>query len=130
MSSSNRHLIPEIKQFLIEAGDETVLDEHFDINDAILWAKGKRYDADLKAAEERGSKRAKEGAEIVGVVKGSSSGGVKPQQKKSFANSLSKGQKEVAEEMFAGDSVEESYKLFMETFSDELSKDKGFIPWR
>lgn len=129
IAPADRSLLPEVKEYLSKVSDEVILGGEFDANNLLTMAKGKRYDADVKAAFERGLKQAKEGAEIIGV-KGASSGGVKLSGKKTLSSTLSKRQREIAEEMYPGDSVEESYKFFADTFSDELEKDKGFIPWK
>jgi hypothetical protein len=92
-------------------------------------AKGKSYDSDIKAAEERGFKRAQEQAKIIGAKDGS--GGQKPTPTKSdFSSRLNAKQKEAALMMWsAGDGYaeEESFKSYYETFKDNIEKDKNFV---
>lgn len=128
IKEADRRFIPEIKAMLQETEDTEVIRDDFDMNDMVFWAKGKRYDADIKEAEERGEKRAKEGAKILGSKPGS--GGSKPQSSKSGGVGLTKAQKERALEMFGADyDDEKSYQMFRETYADELKKNANFDPY-
>lgn len=123
---ADRRFIPEIKALLLEAEDHTVLTDGFDVKDALYWAKGKAYDADIKAAEERALKRLKENPEIIGVKGGGSS---KPSSQRS--SGLSKAQKERALEMFAADYDEDKcFELFKESYKEELKKNPNFDPYK
>jgi hypothetical protein len=125
---ADRRFIPEVKALLLETDDESILSDGMDIQDALKWAKGSRYDADIKAAEERGFKRGKEQATIVGVKTGGT-GGSKP-AKTDKSVSLSKTQKTRALEMFGTDySEEKAYQMFQETYADELKKNANFDPY-
>jgi len=122
---ADRRFIPDVKAILLETSDADILDEKMDIQDALHWAKGKRYDADIKAAEERGAKRGKENPTIAGVkpsVQGSSNSGNKP------GVALNDKQKKRAVEMYGNNYDDtECFKLYKETFEDEIKKDKNFV---
>jgi len=118
--------LPEIKAIILEVSDNEILDEEFNISYAINQIKGEHYDADIKAAEERGAKRAAESAKIVGVKSGS--GGSKPQGTKTV--SLTEQQKKRAIEMFGTDSDDEKcFEMFMDSYKEELIKNPKFDPY-
>ena len=125
---ADRRFIPEVKALLQGISDADLLNSDDIVKDALLMAKGKTYDADIKAAEERGFKRAKEGAQIVGV-KPSASGSAPVKGKPGIA--LNAKQKERAEQMFGNmagvDGPEDCYKAYRETYEDELKKDPKFV---
>jgi hypothetical protein len=125
---TDRKFLPEVKAFLSETQDETLLDDEFDMKDVLTYSKGKRYDVDVKDAYQRGLKQSKEGAEIIGV-KGGSSGGSKPSGKVSAGSTLSAQQKEIATLMYGHfcDTEEDCFKMFKETFADELKKNSKFV---
>lgn len=123
--------IPEIKGVLDEAPDTVVLDDRFDIQEAVLWAKGKHYDADLKAHGEREYKRGLEDRKILGEKGGSPVSGGKPKSndggKKSGWDSLSDKDKTRAREMYesAGFTEQEMYEAYTEYVeSDEAANKK------
>lgn len=128
ISESDRRFLPEVKAMLQHSDDGEIVSGEFDVNDAIFWAKGKRYDADIKAAEERGFKRAQQKPTIAGV-KPASTGGSSVVVKKTHSAGLSDAQKERADEMFGHMKLttEENCKLFRETFEEELKKDKNYL---
>jgi hypothetical protein len=125
---ADRRFIPEVKALLQNISDADLLNSDDIVKDALLMAKGKTYDSDIKAAEERGFKRAKEGAQIVGV-KPSASGSAPVKGKTSVT--LNAKQKERAEQMFGNmagvDGPEDCYKAYREAFEDELKKDPKFV---
>lgn len=126
VAETDRRFIPEVKALLLETGDGDILSEAMDISDVITYAKGKHYDSDIKAAEERGFKRGKEGAKIVGV-KGSTEGTSRPSSKTGTV-SLNGKQKQRAVEMYGANyEDEECYRLFKETFEDDLKKNPNFV---
>lgn len=127
ISESDRRFIPEVKAILLEADDRAIMSDSFDIKDALYWAKGKSYDADIKAAEERGAKRAKESPKIIGT-KGS--GTAKPVvDDKHFG--LTEKQKERAVEMFGFDYAEDKcYEMFKDSYKNELKENKNFDPYK
>jgi hypothetical protein len=125
---ADRRFIPEVKSLLQNISDADLLNSEDIVKDALLMAKGKSYDADIKAAEERGFKRAKEGAQIVGVKPSAS--GATPVKGKSGV-SLNAKQKARAEQMFGNmagvEGPEDCYKAYRETYEDELKKDPNFV---
>ncbi len=121
IAEADRRFIPDVKAVLLETDDAAVIDDDFSISDALLWAKGKRYDADIKAAEERGAKRSKEDPKIAGA-QGSSKSSSKT------GTALNEKQKKAALEMFSNNYDDATcYKMYSETFEEELKKDKNFI---
>jgi hypothetical protein len=126
LPEADRRFIPEIKALLAETDDASVLSDGFDIKDALYWAKGKAYDADIKAAEERALKRLKESPEIIGTKGGGSS---KPQGGKTTG--LTDNQKQRAVEMFGSDSDDEKcYEMFKDAYKEELKKNSKFDPYK
>jgi hypothetical protein len=127
--SADRRFLPDVKAMLLETSDATILNGGGEalMKDTLYWAKGKNFDAEIKAAEERGFKRAKEGAVIIGtkpISEGSKPQGGKP----AVGADLTKDQKNRAVEMY-GNSYEPDvcYKLFKETFEEELKNNHKFV---
>lgn len=123
--------IPEIKSFLDEAPDRVVLDNRFDIQEAVMWAKGKHYDSDLKAHGEREYKRGLEDRKILGEKGGAGPvGGGKSKsndgESKKGWNSLSESAKTRAREMYesAGFTEQEMYEAYMDYVESEKPDDK------
>lgn len=126
LPEADRRFIPEIKALLAETDDVSVIAEGFDIQDALYWAKGKAYDADIKAAEDRAIKRMKESPEIIGTKGG---GGSKPQGAKT--SGLTESQKSRAIEMFGTDSSDEKcFEMFKDAYKEELKKNPKFDPYK
>ena len=121
---SDRKFVPYVKKVLQEADDAGLLQGDFDVSFALRLAKGERYDADIKEAEERGFKRAQQKATIAGVrPAGAGTSGVA----KSVAKvQLNDQQKERAELMFQRVSKDDAYRMFSETYEEELKKNKNF----
>ena len=126
---TDRKFLPEVKVLLSGLNDSDIIAEDFDPQYLVDLAKGKNYDADIKAAEERGFKRGKEDTEILGV-KGAG-GGSKPKSPGgSKGGALSQDQKDRAEEMFPLDDgypPEKAWSLFQETYEDELKANPKFV---
>jgi len=123
LSESDKKFIPDVKAILNKTSDYQILSEGFDVMDIVHWAKGQRYDADIKAAEERGYKRGLENPKILGA-KGPG-GGSAPIKSKGTA--LSEAQKARAVEMFPDVTAEEAQKLFKETYDAELKENPAFV---
>lgn len=128
LSDADKRFIPDVKALLQSVSDHDLITSDDLIKDALYMAKGRKYDADIKAAEERGYKRAKEGAQIVGVKpSGEGSKGVKTK----VGIVLTTAQKSRAEQMFGHTTgvtgPEDCYKLFRETFEDELKENPKFV---
>jgi len=125
--SEDRRFIPEVKAFVEQLNDYDVLHPDFDPSYFLLLAKGKRFDAEIKAAEERGAKRAKETPKILGVKGGGKS---KSTSTSKGSLSLNDVQKHRAEEMFLSDdgySPEKAHEMYIHTFKDELKKNPSFV---
>ena len=98
LSEEDKQYLPDIKPILDLQKDATVMKESFNLNDFVLWAKGKKYDTALKESEEKGYKRGLEEAKILGEKK-PGSGGKPPVDTKS-KRTLSSEEKQRAYEMF------------------------------
>lgn len=125
---SDKRFIPEVKAMLEQIDDRDILSEDWDPQYLVHIAKGKMFDEEIKAAEERGYKRGKEETKILGIKTGG--GTQKPSGASSASFGLNAEQKRRAEEMFSfedGYLPEESHKLFRETYAQELAKDKNFV---
>lgn len=130
LPESDKKFLPDVKAVIYKTADYQILDENFDVRDIVHWAKGQRYDADIKAAEERGYKRAKESAVIIGAKE--VPGGSKPKvgSGQSSGTGLDINQKKRALEMYPTEDTgneERSYQLFRETYADELKKNPRFF---
>lgn len=124
ISETDKRFIPDVKAILQKTEDAELLEDGFDIETAINWAKGRRYDADIKAAEERGYKRATQKPTIAAPAAGTPA----PKTEKTAASGLSEAQKKRADEMFGSMyGTEEAYRLYKETFEEELKENKNFV---
>lgn len=129
VSEADRRFIPEVKAILSETHDSVVLNGDFDVQDAIYWAKGKVFDKEIKDAEERGAKREREKAAIVGVKKAGT--GSSKASTGSKETALTSKQKGYAKEMFGADYDEEKcFQMFRDTFAEQLKKDANYDPYK
>ena len=122
----DKRFLPEVKAFMGSISDVVLLQKGFDPSYMLQLAKGKVFDAEVKAAEERGFQRAKEGAKILGVKGGGHSA---PTGKK-VVGGLNQAQKDRAEEMFPvgdGYTVEKAYAEFKDTFKDDLKENPNYV---
>lgn len=126
IQEKDRRFIPEVKSIIYEMDDVSIIQGDNLLEDALLWAKGKAYDADIKAAEERAVKRMKENPEIMGKKPSAGSSKTSTPAKET---GLTNAQKERAIEMFGEDNQddEKCFKLFKETYEEELKKNPRFI---
>lgn len=127
LSEVDKKFIPDVKAVLDKTADSQILREEFDVVDIVHWAKGQRYDADMKASYERGLKAGKENPQVVGLK---TTGGGNTTTKKVESSNLNEAQRKRAEEMFPsidGFSAEDAYKNFREVFADDLKKNPRFI---
>jgi len=126
ISDSDREFLPEIKVGLKKLTDAEIVSENFSFQDIVYWAKGQRYDEDVKKAEARATKRAKEEVKILGEKVPSGDG--QPVKKgKGTPSSLNQDQKDRATEMFPDISEKEAIKEYIDTFKDELKENPSFI---
>ena len=127
IAEADRRFIPDLKALLLETDDAAVITNGDTlIQDALWLVKGKSYDADIKAAEERALKRLKESPEIIGTKGGS---GSKPSGSKSTG--LTEAQKNRAVEMYGSDNPDDKcYEMFKDSYKDELKKNPRFDPYK
>lgn len=127
VAEADRRFIPELKALLLETDDASViLNGDTLIQDALWLVKGKSYDADIKAAEERALKRLKESPEILGTKGGGYS---KPSGNKSTG--LTEQQKGRAIEMYGSDNPDDKcFEMFKDSYKDELKKNPKFDPYK
>ena len=125
LSEADRKFIPDVKALLQSVSDHDLITSDDLVKDALYMAKGRKYDADIKAAEERGYKRAIEKPQIIGVKNG---GGQRPS---GSAVGLNANQKAVAKEMFGADyDDDKSFDMFQRLYKDELKKNPNFDPYK
>ena len=122
LSEADKKYSKEVKEFLVHSPDASILGDNFDPKQIVFWAKGMKYDADIKAAEEKGFKRGQEQAKI--IDKQPPVGKPTTKAKANVAEKLTEAQKTRALEMFDGQEMteEEKYKSFMEIYADEFKK--------
>lgn len=126
ISNDDAKFVPEVKELLKSVSDSFVLSEDFDVEKLLSVVRGKYYHADIKAAVANALKRGSEKPEIVGAVRGSDS--ANPKKSGSVAGAtLNKSQKSRAEEMFPDLAPEKAWSEFVDTWKDELKKDRNFI---
>ena len=127
VAEADRRFIPELKALLLETDDAAVImNGDTLIQDALWLVKGKAYDTDIKAAEERALKRLKESPEILGTKGGGQS---KPSGQKSTG--LTEAQKNRAIEMYGSDNTDEKcFDMFKDSYKDELKKNPKFDPYK
>lgn len=119
--------IPDVKIILDRTPDSQVADEGYDVSNVVFWAKGQRYNDDVKAAYERGLKAGREAPKIVGELPSGS--GSKPAPKVG-PSGLNQKQIARAVEMFPPDdgySTEQAIKEFQEVHKDDLKKNPSFV---
>jgi len=66
LSPEDKAFIADIQPILEKTPDEMVLQEDYTINEYILYAKGKTFDAKVKEAYDKGLKKGREEAKIIG----------------------------------------------------------------
>ncbi len=111
LPEEDKQFIPEIQPLLDKMPDSVVMDEGYNIESFVYHAKGKRYDADLKAHGEKEYKRGLEQAKILARKAGdpSSLGSNKPKLKTTVV--LSEAQKQEALNMYDGTTFTEEEKF-------------------
>lgn len=131
LDESDKKFLPDVKAVLSKTADHHILSNGFDVKDIVHWAKGQRYDPDVKAAYARGRKDEKEGAVILGAKEvGGGGGPKKPAGASAGGWAGTADQKHRAIEMFPdtdGYTEEKSYQMFKETFAEELKKNPKFV---
>jgi len=120
----DRKFLPDVKAMVLSAEDRYVVTEKWQPEILLQIAKGKRYDQDIKAAQEEAIKRAKENPKILGVK----TGGKQAPSKAHGSTSLNPNQKQRAIEMF-GDDYDESkcYEMYKDLYKDELKQNPSFV---
>lgn len=128
ISEEDRKFLPEVKVMMDRITPDQVLKNTFNPNLLIDIARGQNAKAEIKAAEDRGFKRGKESAKILGL-KTSKAGSSRPAGKKESGPVLDNEQKARAEEMYGdmdGYSSEKAYKMFKETYEVQLKENPKF----
>lgn len=129
LAEDEKRFLPDVKAVLAKTDNSTILHPDFEIRDIVHWAKGQRYDADIKEAEERGFKRGKESKVIIGA-KTTETTSTSKKTTSSVGWAGTDEQKYRAEEMFPledGYTPEKAYEMYKDTFKEELKKNPRFI---
>jgi len=117
-----------IKEMLDNCSDNQVMGEGFDLEDIVLWTKGKDFDKSVKEAEKRGYKRGLEQRQIMGERTSPGSSGHGRTKKVDAgdpkAHGLTAEDKTAAEELYSNDKIplERKYELY----ADILRNDEKF----
>lgn len=123
LPESDKAFIPEIKPILDKISDAHILDEDFSLEELILYAKGKKYDAmvkQLKETEEKAYKRGLEQAKIIGVKDTPIGKGSNDTKKASKTTTLTPAQKERAMAMYGEVmSEKEAYEAYIDYLKTE-----------
>ncbi len=124
LSEADKKFIPEIQPILDKLPDRVVMGEDYSIDALVFYAKGKTYDADIKAHGEKEYKRGLEQAKILGQRENPSGTG-NPKVKVKSTVTLTNEQKEEALNMFAGTTFtdDEKFAHYAALLKDE-NKDK------
>lgn len=128
IAEADRKFIPDVKAILSQLQDVDILQKDWNPDYIMMLAKGRAYDDDLKEARAGGLNAGKEDTKILGMIK-TGSGKQKPVQK-AKSTSLNQNQKEQAESMYTSDDgyePEKAWKMFKETFEDEIKKNPSFL---
>lgn len=123
LSEEDKKFAAEIKEVVDASDDNYLLHEKFDEKEVINHVKGRHYDEDVKAAEDRGFKKGQEQAKILGLKK-TPSGDGKP-KKGSTKTKITDAEKERAFEMFDGQEMTDEAKIaaYLEVKKHEESLD-------
>ena len=127
LPKEDRRFIPEIKAILSKTDTFTLADEDFNFKDIVDLIKGRAYDADIKAAEDRGSKRGSEKPRINGL-RGTKGGSNNGGRKGEASVSLNEKQKKRAVEMFGTNQEDDvCYEMYIDTWGDRIKKEPNFV---
>lgn len=105
----------DLEALVSRVPDGRVIQDDYDLQDAIYWCKGREFDKAVKSAEEKGYRRALENKRIVGNASPAAKASSKTKKQKAKYN-LTEAQKREAERMFESDPipVEKKYELYQE----------------
>ena len=120
LSEEDKQFLPEIKPVLDLQKDAAVMKDSFSLSDFVLWAKGKKYDAAIKEADEKGFKRGLDEAKILGEKKPGGEGKVKDGDGKP-KHTLTEAKKKRALEMYDGLELtdDQKYSAYLEYIADD-----------
>jgi len=110
LPEADKKFISEIQPLLEKMPDRAVMAEGYDLTAFVFWAKGKTYDADLKAVGEKEYKRGLEQAKILGQRESPSGTGKAPVKTKSKPV-LTEDQQQRALEMYQGTTFTDDEKF-------------------
>lgn len=113
LAEADRRFVPDVKVILDGTDDRTILNKNFNLKDIVYWAKGQRFEDEIKKAEERGYKRALENPKIVGQ-KVTQSAVSKPKSASVPSVNLTADEKYRARQMFDMMSEQEAYEAYAE----------------
>ena len=126
--AEDKQFIPLIKATLNETSDAYLMNPGFDIKHLIYHARGQKFHEAVKEARAEGIKIGRENPTIIGT-KSTGSGVTKTKSTagNSGAWAGTAEQKSRAQEAFSEYSPDEAYKMYQDTWKDELKADKHFI---
>lgn len=118
----------DIKTALSRVSDRDVLNPQYSVENLLWQAKGQRYEDDMKAQYNRGLKAGKEDPKVLGMKAQGPAGGTAKKPAGETKSGLSDKQKNQAYDMFPDSSPASAEKLFMEVYTEDLKKNKDFLP--
>lgn len=110
LPEENKKFVPMIKPMLDNMPDNRVIQDTFNLDDIVSWAKGRRYDRDIAAARKEAYEKGKEEAKILGAKanppagSGTTKKAAESAKGKGGAGKLTEAEKVEALNMFAGSS--------------------------
>lgn len=121
----DKKFLKEIRGAVYRADDFEILDEGFDVQDYVNWARGRNYHKDMKAAVEKAVAEALKDKKIVGAQGGGGGVGGGAPAKKGSSVSLTSEEKERALDMYRSLDLsdDEKFKNYQK-FKDSISKKK------
>ena len=129
MSKEDAKFAHDVKLVLDATPDRVVLNPKYDIKGLVWHAKGQRYDADLKAAYERGLKSGKEDPKIIGHIPPAGGSGQSARRPASAGRvSLNTQQKSVAYDQFPDSSEAKAEEMWADVYKEDLKKNPNFLP--
>jgi len=121
----DKKFLKDIRGSLYRVSDNDILQDDFEVEDYVRWARGGTYHKDIKAAVDKAVAEALKNKKIVGIQPGSGGAGAGTPPKKGGSTSLTDEDKETALDMYGSLKVEDSKKFALyEDFKKSQSKKK------
>jgi hypothetical protein len=115
LPEADKKFAKDIRGGLYRLSDSEILDDDFDVSDLLCWARGKRYERDIKEAVEKAVVEAQKDKKILGNQGGGTGGGSSSQASKGgeAPAKLSEEDKERALDMYDSLQISQEEKFSM-----------------